>query len=160
MTALDDRLAVLSSMTPAELRAEWRAQYRSPAPELGPDLLRRGIAWRLQARVRGDLTTATRRAIDQCLARRRASGVAGPALRATDNGERISRASGGRPARSPRPHRAHGPCRRYTKNGGKARKFTVKSRFERAQSSVKVQPIPGRKPLLLVPEAEDGWCGA
>ena len=42
-------------MTPAQLRAKWRECWRRPAPEIGPDLLRRGIAWKLQSRVHGDL---------------------------------------------------------------------------------------------------------
>ena len=61
--------ADLAAMTPAQLRAEWRHQYRAPAPDIGPDLLRRGIAWRIQARLHGGLPTSTRRAIES--ARRR-----------------------------------------------------------------------------------------
>ncbi len=53
----------LPAMSPAELRATWREQYRKPAPDIGPDLLRRGIAYRIQARVHGGLTPATKRAI-------------------------------------------------------------------------------------------------
>ncbi|MEQ9662726.1 MAG: DUF2924 domain-containing protein [Parasphingopyxis sp.] len=53
----------LPAMSPAELRAAWREQYRKPAPDIGPDLLRRGIAYRIQARVHGGLTPATKRAI-------------------------------------------------------------------------------------------------
>jgi hypothetical protein len=54
----------LPAMSPAELRAAWREQYRKPAPDIGPDLLRRGIAWRIQARVHGGLPTSTTRAIE------------------------------------------------------------------------------------------------
>ncbi|MEQ9662010.1 MAG: DUF2924 domain-containing protein [Parasphingopyxis sp.] len=53
----------LPAMSPAELRAAWRDQYRKPAPDIGPDLLRRGIAYRIQARIHGGLTPATKRAI-------------------------------------------------------------------------------------------------
>ena len=56
-------VADLPAMSPAELRAAWREQYRKPAPDIGPDLLRRGIAWRIQARVHGGLPTSTTRAI-------------------------------------------------------------------------------------------------
>lgn len=42
-------------MSPAQLRAKWRECWRKPAPDIGPDLLRRGIAWKLQARVLGNL---------------------------------------------------------------------------------------------------------
>ncbi len=64
-----DWLQKLRSMPPAELRAAWREQYRSPAPELGPDLLRRGIAARMQERTAGQLPPATRREIERMVAR-------------------------------------------------------------------------------------------
>lgn len=69
MTALEGQLASLAALSPAQLRAVWREQYRSIAPDIGPDLLRRGIAWRMQARVHGGMTVTTRRAIDKCLDR-------------------------------------------------------------------------------------------
>lgn len=77
MTALSEQLAALEAMPPAELRAAWREQYRSLAPNIGPDLLRRGIAWRMQARVYGGLTVATRRAIDKSLAQLEKTGEVG-----------------------------------------------------------------------------------
>lgn len=77
MTALGQQLAALDAMPPAELRAVWREQYRALAPDIGPDLLRRGIAWRMQARVHGGLTVATRRAIDKCLAQLEKTGEVG-----------------------------------------------------------------------------------
>lgn len=55
----------LPAMSSAQLRAAWRDQYRKPAPDIGPDLLRRGLAWRIQARVNGGLTTSTRKAIEK-----------------------------------------------------------------------------------------------
>ena len=64
MTELDRKLAELSSMSPAQLRALWRERWRRPAPEIGPDLLRRGIAWKLQSRVHGDLPNGVGRSMD------------------------------------------------------------------------------------------------
>ena len=58
MSELDRKLVELSSMRPAQLRALWRDCWRRPAPEIGPDLLRRGIAWKLQSRVHGDVPTS------------------------------------------------------------------------------------------------------
>lgn len=55
----------LPGMSPAQLRAAWRDQYRKPAPDIGPDLLRRGLAWKIQARANGGLTTSTRKAIEK-----------------------------------------------------------------------------------------------
>jgi hypothetical protein len=45
---LDDRLQALTVMSLADLREEWTQVYREPAPRLGADLLRHGIAYRLQ----------------------------------------------------------------------------------------------------------------
>jgi len=65
---LADKVARLTTMSPAQLRAAWREEWRRPAPPIGPDLLRRGIAWRMQERVHGGLPTATRKAIERALA--------------------------------------------------------------------------------------------
>ena len=64
-----DLLDRLYTMKPAELRARWREVYRSIAPDIGPDLLRRGIAYRLQERGQGSLTSATRREIERQIKR-------------------------------------------------------------------------------------------
>lgn len=64
MTELDHKLAELPSMSPAQLRALWRECWRRPAPDIGPELLRRGIAWKLQARVHGDLPNGVGRSMD------------------------------------------------------------------------------------------------
>ena len=53
---LDAQLAALTTMSSAQLRAEWVRVYPSAAPPLTADLLARGIAWRLQERVHGGLT--------------------------------------------------------------------------------------------------------
>ena len=71
MSALDRKLAELPSMSPAQLRALWRECWRRPAPEIGPDLLRRGIAWKLQSRIHGDLPNAVGKGIDLSAARLR-----------------------------------------------------------------------------------------
>lgn len=63
MDELERKLAELRSMSPAQLRAAWRECWRRTAPEIGSDLLRRGIAWKLQSRVHGELPSAARRQI-------------------------------------------------------------------------------------------------
>lgn len=67
--SVDQQLATLQAMSPSQLRAAWREQHKSPAPHIGPDLLRRGIAWKLQSRVHGALPSSTRKALDAALAR-------------------------------------------------------------------------------------------
>jgi hypothetical protein len=72
MTALEQQLAELPGMAPAQLRARWRECWRRPAPDIGPDLLRRGIAWKLQSRVYGDLPGHIKRELERaadCLRR-------------------------------------------------------------------------------------------
>jgi hypothetical protein len=77
MTGLEKQLAELMTMRPTQLRSLWRDTYRSPAPDIGPDLLRRGIANRLQERVHGKLPNATKREIDRLRKRVERTGKAG-----------------------------------------------------------------------------------
>lgn len=77
MTALEQKLADLITMPPAQLRSVWRDTYRSPAPDIGPDLLRRGIANRLLERVHVSLTGATKREIERLRKRVERTGKAG-----------------------------------------------------------------------------------
>ena len=62
-----EQLDQLTVMKPEELRSRWRAVYRSLAPDIGPDLLRRGIAYRLQERGQGGLGPSTRREIEKLI---------------------------------------------------------------------------------------------
>ena len=64
---MSEELDALMSMKPPELRARWRDVYRNVAPDIGPDLLRRGIAYRLQERRKGSLATLTRRDIERLI---------------------------------------------------------------------------------------------
>jgi Protein of unknown function (DUF2924) len=52
----EDQLAGLATMSPAQLRAEWRRVHRSSPPSLSADLLARGIAYRLQEKRHGTLS--------------------------------------------------------------------------------------------------------
>jgi hypothetical protein len=69
MSALKTKLASLQVMTPSQLRAEWREQLRTVTPDIGPDLLRRGIAYRIQERRFGKLSSSTRRELDRIAAK-------------------------------------------------------------------------------------------
>lgn len=64
MASLEHRIAALGSMTPAQLRAEWRRVFRRETPPHSPDLLARAITWRWQAQQQGELTQAARRELD------------------------------------------------------------------------------------------------
>lgn len=77
MSALGSHLTELMTMPPAQLRSVWRDTFKSPAPDIGPDLLRRGIANRLQQRIHGSLTGATKREIERLRKRVERTGKAG-----------------------------------------------------------------------------------
>lgn len=64
MSLLERQLAELETMSPAQLRAAWRERWRRPTPDFAPDLLRRGIAWKLQSRVHGVLPSETKRVLE------------------------------------------------------------------------------------------------
>lgn len=78
MRALNKQLTELTALPPAQLRSLWRDTFRQPAPDIGPDLLRRGIANRLQEPVHGSLTGATKREIARLRKRVERTGKAGP----------------------------------------------------------------------------------
>lgn len=96
MTDLEQKLASLAGMRPAQLRAMWRDVWRRPAPGIGPDLLRRGIAWKLQARIHGDLPTHVRREIDAVAKRLRRGEPVVPARPSLRPGSRLVREWQGR----------------------------------------------------------------
>jgi hypothetical protein len=75
---LDQQLIALSSMSPAQLRSSWRETFRSMAPDIGPDLLHRGIAMRLQERVHGKLPPKIMREIARLQLRLEKTGKVGP----------------------------------------------------------------------------------
>lgn len=71
MAGLTDDLTALATMSPAQLHAEWRRVYRAAPPPLTPDLLARGIAYRLQEKVFGGvppkIVRSVRRLAEQAL---------------------------------------------------------------------------------------------
>jgi hypothetical protein len=66
MTAdeLSEAIDALATMNSVSLRAEWMRVYgTAPNKGLGPSLMRRGIAYRLQEQVHGGLSPATLRTL-------------------------------------------------------------------------------------------------
>lgn len=66
---MDEQLTALTTLSPVQLRAEWRRVYRCPPPRLTPDLLQRGIAYRLQERAQGGLPASTVRQLERMASR-------------------------------------------------------------------------------------------
>lgn len=54
-------VAAIASMSLAELRSEWERRYGAAPRHRSADLLRRVLAWRVQADVHGGLDAATRK---------------------------------------------------------------------------------------------------
>jgi hypothetical protein len=97
MTALEQQLADLPGMSPAQLRAKWRACWRKPAPDIGPDLLRRGIAWKLQSRIYGDVPSHIKRELERAADRlRRGEELVGTKRPSLKPGTRLVRSWQGR----------------------------------------------------------------
>lgn len=55
----------LNTMSLAELRAEWQRRYGPPPQHRSSELLRRVLAWRIQADVYGGLDAPTRRMLER-----------------------------------------------------------------------------------------------
>lgn len=70
MARIDDQLAGLATMSPAQLRAEWRRLHHSATlPDgLTASQLIRSIAWRLQEKALGGLSPARLRELDRLAA--------------------------------------------------------------------------------------------
>ncbi len=66
--AVEAEIAQLPRRRMSELRSRWRELYRTnPPAAFGPDLFRRSIAHKLQERVYGGLSEATRREINRII---------------------------------------------------------------------------------------------
>lgn len=59
MAKLKDQLAALSKMQRQELQSEWERVYKQPAPSVSADLIRMGVAYRLQEKACGGLSRAS-----------------------------------------------------------------------------------------------------
>lgn len=58
----------LDELGPAELKEEWARCHGAPAPSVTPDLLRLGIAYRLQEKKQGGLSRESKRLLQQAIA--------------------------------------------------------------------------------------------
>jgi hypothetical protein len=74
VSAREQRIEALSGLSTAQLRQEWQRVWKEPAPRLGHELLRRGIAWKLQEQEHGGLPRSCTRELER-LARRLERGL-------------------------------------------------------------------------------------
>lgn len=80
MSQLEQQIVELAAMSPPALRQRWRDVWRQPAPDIGADLMRRAIAWKLQQRVHGGLVTSVRRDLERTIDRLEKGEGAAPAV--------------------------------------------------------------------------------
>ncbi|MBK6296947.1 MAG: DUF2924 domain-containing protein [Sphingomonadales bacterium] len=59
-----DQVTELATMSPAQLRDAWLSHNGAPAPNLSADLLRLGLAYRVQENALGGLTAPVRRQLE------------------------------------------------------------------------------------------------
>lgn len=98
MARLDDKLAALATMAPAQLRGEWLQTFRTAAPAVGHRLLALGLAHRLQAQALGGLSAAHVGELGRLGARYVKTGeVGGDAAASLKVGSRLVRDWGGVP---------------------------------------------------------------
>ena len=115
MSRLDDTLAALATMTPAQRRDEWQRVHRAPAPRISSDLLARGIAWQLQERALGGLAPSAARELKRLAAASAVNAAADAASAGTamasaaNNGGAKIVATAASAARSPAPTRVAAP---------------------------------------------------
>ena len=65
MNGVAERVAALTLLSPTQLRTEWRRTFRTVAPQITPDLLARGIAYRLQEKAFGGLNRVAKSDLDR-----------------------------------------------------------------------------------------------
>lgn len=56
---IGERLARLATLSPVDLRHEWRTVTKSPLPRISPKLLRLALAWEIQAKALGGFSRET-----------------------------------------------------------------------------------------------------
>lgn len=85
MVNVHEQLASLGGLDPADLRTEWQRLYKAEPPRLSAELLRRGIAYKLQERAFGRVGKRVLRSL-----------VAGPSAPSIKPGTRFVREWRGR----------------------------------------------------------------
>lgn len=97
MRTIEEELAALAVMSAAQLRAEWQRNAKAPAPAISPDLMERCLAYDLQQRRYGGLSSSATRRLERLV---RELDTFGRVQSTADNklkpGTRLSRDWGGK----------------------------------------------------------------
>lgn len=81
----------LDDLEPAELKEEWARCHGAPAPSVAPDLLRLGVAYKLQEKKQGGLSRESKRLLRQAIAVARQDNAAATPPRRLTPGTRLVR---------------------------------------------------------------------
>lgn len=68
MSGVESKLAVLETMSSAQLREHWAGLTGTPVPRVSPAMLRLALAWEIQARAQGGLPRAVSQRLAQLAA--------------------------------------------------------------------------------------------
>lgn len=68
MSAIEEQLAALETMSSPQLKEMWRRLTNTPLPRISPSLLRLALAWEIQARARGGHSRAIEQRLTQIAA--------------------------------------------------------------------------------------------
>ena len=74
-------LAALATLSSAQLRQHWGGVTGRPVPRVSPSLLRMALAWELQAKASGGISSRTRQRLDQLARARTVTTLAQPGMR-------------------------------------------------------------------------------
>ena len=83
MAKLEDRLAALAPMSPAQLRGQWLQLFRSEAPAVSASFLIRAIAHRMQENEIGKLGSSYVKELDRLAAELGRTGTIAPSAAST-----------------------------------------------------------------------------
>jgi hypothetical protein len=78
---LEEELAALATMSPAQLREKWAMLTGRPVPRVSPKLLRLALAWEFQAKAHGGLSRKTQQKLAQLAATKTTTRQAQPGMR-------------------------------------------------------------------------------
>jgi hypothetical protein len=78
---LEDELAALALIPPAQLREKWAEFTKKPVPRVSAKVLRHALAWELQVRVHGGLSRRTSQKLAQLAAAKTSTREVQPGMR-------------------------------------------------------------------------------
>jgi hypothetical protein len=81
VATVDEQLAALATMSSAQLSTEWRRLTGGPVPRISPALLRLALAYEIQAKAFGGLSSKARLALEQHGRGKTQTSVAQPGMR-------------------------------------------------------------------------------